>query len=290
MDESRGFKIGVSYNLFDGEELLPASIKAIREYVDYINVVYQTVSYFGNPASSDLVEKLEKMIKEGLIDELYHYNPVLEIDPRLNEVCKRNIGFELVKKNDCDYFLCMDVDEFYDGQRLEMIAKFMVLNDITTSAASIIRYHKHPECQMVGIHNFVKPNNTLCNDYVPLLVKIDRSIQQKHGGYFPCFVDPTRGISCPGRFRVFSAQEIAMHHMSNIRKDLVKKYQNTSNTVFSEKSLEELKNVEKGVFNFKFDDKHQIEKDFKIVGVNMYRKVENIFNIDVNSLSTNSVS
>ena len=39
-------KIGVSYNLFDGEELLESSIKSIRKNVDYISVVYQTISNF----------------------------------------------------------------------------------------------------------------------------------------------------------------------------------------------------------------------------------------------------
>ena len=33
-------KLGVSYNLFDGEELLESSIKSIRDNVDYVSVVY----------------------------------------------------------------------------------------------------------------------------------------------------------------------------------------------------------------------------------------------------------
>ena len=39
-------KLGVSYNLWKGEELLKYSIKAIREHVDYIVVVYQNLSNF----------------------------------------------------------------------------------------------------------------------------------------------------------------------------------------------------------------------------------------------------
>ena len=38
-------KLGVSYNLFNGEELLEASIKSIRQNVDYINVIYQEYSW-----------------------------------------------------------------------------------------------------------------------------------------------------------------------------------------------------------------------------------------------------
>jgi len=58
-------KIGVSYNLFDGEELLESSIKSIRKNVDYISVVYQTVSNFGNPCDEGLVPLLEELKSKG---------------------------------------------------------------------------------------------------------------------------------------------------------------------------------------------------------------------------------
>ena len=48
-------KLGVSYNLFDGEELLEGSIKQIRSEVDYISVVYQEVSNFGESCDKNLL-------------------------------------------------------------------------------------------------------------------------------------------------------------------------------------------------------------------------------------------
>jgi CRP-like cAMP-binding protein len=62
-------KLGISYNLFDGEELLEGSIKQIRQHVDYVSVVYQTISNFGNTCSPELIRLLEKLKSEGLIDE-----------------------------------------------------------------------------------------------------------------------------------------------------------------------------------------------------------------------------
>ena len=41
-------KLGISYNVFDGEELLEKSILCIRDQVDFISVVYQEKSNFGN--------------------------------------------------------------------------------------------------------------------------------------------------------------------------------------------------------------------------------------------------
>jgi hypothetical protein len=64
-------KVGISYNVFDGEELLENSIKSIRDNVDYVSVVYQTVSNFGNPCDDGLVPLLEKLVKDGLVDEIF---------------------------------------------------------------------------------------------------------------------------------------------------------------------------------------------------------------------------
>ena len=51
-------KISASYNVFDGEELLEKSISSIRDSVDFISVVYQTISNFGNNCSPDLEDIL----------------------------------------------------------------------------------------------------------------------------------------------------------------------------------------------------------------------------------------
>ncbi len=71
------YKLGVSYNLFDGEDLLEGSIKSIRNHVDYINVVYQNVSNFGNKSETNLEELLKDLKTKGLIDDFVEYKPTL---------------------------------------------------------------------------------------------------------------------------------------------------------------------------------------------------------------------
>ena len=63
-------KLGVAYNIFDGEEMLPHSLRNLRPMVDFICVVYQTTSNFGNE-NPLLLEKLEMLQMEGLIDKLF---------------------------------------------------------------------------------------------------------------------------------------------------------------------------------------------------------------------------
>lgn len=278
-------KVGVSYNLFDGEELLEASIKSIRDKVDYISVIYQLVSYTGNPASPDLEEKLNQLVNKGLIDQLYLYTPASGAKARYSEATKRDIGLSLAKKQNCNYFMAMDVDEFYDGEEFEDALKYIVQNNITTSAVSIIEYYKSPEYQFSGIHTFASPGDYMYNCYVPFLIKIDDTVRQLHGTmYFPCKVDPTRNLNYPGMFKLFSVQEIAMHHMSTIRKDLVKKFANSSGTEMSEMPLEKMKEFQKYISDFDFDKSNKLPEGYAICGQRLLKKVENKFNINFDEI------
>jgi len=54
-------KLGISYNVFDGEELLESSIRQIRNQVDYVSVVYQKVSNFGKECNENLIDNLNNL-------------------------------------------------------------------------------------------------------------------------------------------------------------------------------------------------------------------------------------
>jgi len=275
-------KIGVSYNLFDGEELLEASIKSIRNNVYYISVVYQTVSNFGNPANSGLREQLEKLKEDGLIDEIYLYEPDLKLEAYQNEMKKRDIGLRLAKKNGCNYFLGMDTDEFYDEEEFSNALDRIIASNVTTSAVSIIDYIKSPENQIVGNFTFTPSELEPYNYYVPFLVKIKKLGWQNHGKcYFPCLVDPTRKLSHMGRFKLFSVQEVAMHHMTTVRKDLNKKYQNTSALGIGKEKQDYIKVIQDEVLAFDFENNKKLPDDCSIFRKNIVRKVPNKFNIDL---------
>ena len=106
-------KYGISYNIFDGEELLEDSILQIRDLVEYISVVFQRESYWGNKCSANLIETLNRLKREGLIDDLVEYTNSPQLSPHYNQINKRNIGIELSKRNYCTHHMSMDCDEFY---------------------------------------------------------------------------------------------------------------------------------------------------------------------------------
>jgi hypothetical protein len=63
-------KLGIGYNCFgDSIELLEASIKTIKNVADYVVVVYQDVSNFGNKSPVEQLPILQKLKNLRLIDD-----------------------------------------------------------------------------------------------------------------------------------------------------------------------------------------------------------------------------
>ncbi|MBQ7524345.1 MAG: hypothetical protein IJT08_01920 [Alphaproteobacteria bacterium] len=256
-------KLGVSYNLFDGEELLEPSARAIRKSAQYINVIYQNVSNRGEKRDDDLGVMLHELKLRGVIDEYILYAPDLSRKPSYNEKKKRVIGFELVKKRGCSHFLGMDVDEFYHHEEVERAKEKILTWNIKISAVSKIEYWANPELQVIDCARY--------EAFVPFIVKTTVSQKVTLDGYFPCLVDPTRKVKGHGRFFLFPKQEVVMHHMSSVRNDLEKKYRNsTYNPELTKSYCKELKNA-------KFDEK--LPDGFYWSKNKVVRKVPDVFNV-----------
>jgi hypothetical protein len=228
-------KLGVSYNLFDGEELLEPSARAIRKSAQYINVVYQNVSNRGEKHDKAPEGMLRELKLRGVIDEYVLYTPDLSREPSYNEKKKRVIGFELVKKRGCSHFLGMDVDEFYYHEEVERAKEKILTWNIEISAVSHYEYVMKPEWK-VAFENYSR--------FVPFICKTTVSQRVALDGYFPCLVEPTRRVKGRGRFLLFPKQEIAMHHMTLVRIDLEKKLWNsTCSPEFAKAYYEDIKNT-----------------------------------------------
>lgn len=232
-------KLGVSYNVFDGEELLESSINQIRSEVDYISVVYQSISNYGNECSDKLIPTLKELKKSGLVDELFHYQPNLnkvdEIEattnndklyfsfiapPPVNEIIKRNIGLDLSKKHNCTHHMSIDSDEFYIKDQFRYLKQDMIENDYDSSICEIETYYKQSDYK-------IEPKD---RTHVSLIYKIRNNVNFISNFTFPALVDPTRRMD-PGKYKIYSPDEIQMHHMSYLRKDIRRKVMNSSSRV-----------------------------------------------------------
>lgn len=62
--------LSISYNCFDGMEILPFLIPQIREYVDIIIINFQTYSYYGNKCKDEDLEIVNDLYRKGLVNKI----------------------------------------------------------------------------------------------------------------------------------------------------------------------------------------------------------------------------
>ena len=236
---SNSLKWGISYSVYDGEELLEKSLRCIRNSADYINVVYQTKSWYNEPCSKDLLRVLQHCKNLGLIDELIEYKPQFHLSAGKQELNKRNLGLKYAKKANCDYFMPADTDEFYFDFELEKAKRIICLEDIT-NAYCLQKQYKLPEKLIVKL-----PVNA-----VTLFSKINKFSRLKQNKNNIILIDPTRQISRHINKKAFVFLDIYTHHYSYLRRDLPKKIRNSSGLIKKTSTEKELVDV-KDYFNLK---------------------------------------
>lgn len=243
-------KLGIAYNLFDGEELLPFNIANIRPVVDFISVIYQTKSYFGN--LHDPTPTLNQ-IKD--IDQVVNYESDLNLSPRQNELNIRNLGRQLSIKAGCSHHIAADVDEFYDRNQFNY-AKTI---DCDMSLVYMNTYYKNPDYLIHPVQN----------NMVSFISPVDNEYEFIEKYPFP--IDQTRRLKKYENYKIFTRDEIIMHHMSYVRKDIRRKLVNSSNKYNVDK-------FEQDFNTYKLGDRICILPDY----INRRTmKVNNKFNIEI---------
>jgi len=209
-------KLGASYNLWNGEELLKSSILSIRDSVDFISIIYQEKSNHGNERS-DLNPFLSSLLKEKLIDKILYYEPDLSLNPKLNELNKRNLGLSLSRNAKCTHHLSIDVDEFYQKEQFDKAKKYIEQNNINISVCQMQTYYKYPTLQIIPPEDY----------YVTFIFSIKSQtkfiLNLKN---YPVLVDPSRYVPIDNSFKIFQRKELEMHHMSYVRKNIRFKMEN----------------------------------------------------------------
>jgi hypothetical protein len=250
-------KLSVSFNFFNGEELLFAAVQNIRDVVDHISIIYQELSNQGSKISDNALSTLERLKEANLVDDFINFTPDFNIPAGMNEYRKRDVGLESAKVNRCTHFLSMDADEFYEKERfIEAKAKIMQDN-ISCSVVPSYFYIKKP------IYRSLRLDATK----VCFIVKIDKNLVFQYGQEFlEKNVDSTRRlINNSGTYKFFNEDEICMHHMSYVRDELSSKLTNSSNAknnmVFMNRVNDAFINWEFGKeFEFPNQEPHKIIK------------------------------
>jgi len=228
-------KLAAIYNVWDGVELLPGSMRCLKGSVDLFIIVYQTVSNYGehfnpltHPAISEVREEFDNI-------EITIYNPPnTKADfAAKNETAKRNKGINLARQHGCTHFILMDCDEYYEN--FSSLVKEYEKGGSAGSVCPIYTYFREPTLRFKELDNY----------YVPFIHRLDADTQT---GFFPYphYVDPTRRINCKEEVKILKKP---MHHFSWVRHDINRKIQNSTarkNIVLST-LLEDYKRAEPGL-------------------------------------------
>jgi len=206
-------KLGISYPVFEGEELLEFVLRPIRDQLDFVSVFYQNVSYFGNTAQPELI--LEPLVQEGLIDKLILFKPDLKVDSKVNELAIRNLGVEKSVKAGCTHHIAADVDEFYAPEQLYFSKNAFLEQDYDCSIVMNYTYFKEPTWHV-----------TPPTKHVVSLIQPVRVLYQPNKA-FPYPMERTRTPAKYDKFRIFNEDEFIIHHMSYVRRDIMKKLINS---------------------------------------------------------------
>ena len=201
-------KLGVTYSLFNGEEILPYSLKTIRKNVDYINVVYQKKSWTGTDCLNDLEDKLKKMLDEGLIDNIIEYKVPDNVNTNKKTKLvleKKNQGLKDLKRHNCTHCMIMDVDELYDSEEFIVAKKFVIENNISHSACNLYDYRYYPEIRSRDVAKYC----------VPFIFKLRFWSRLSEHFIMPVKVDRLRTISYWKLFdKFYFLNNVIMHHMT----------------------------------------------------------------------------
>lgn len=218
--------LGISYNVFDGEELLEGSIMKIRELVDYVSVVYQTTSNFNK--KNDKVELVvQDLLTRGIIDEILKFEPK-NVTGYNNEIVKRNLGLQLSKKNLCTHHMSMDADEFYLPEEFKWMKNHLGEHD--GAYCKMQTYYKSWGYQLDPPEEY----------YVSTIQKIKPGSQYIFQYPSPVLVDPTRRMNKIVKPIIFRRDEIQMHHGSYIRENLRSKLENSSSQAAFENDIDRI--------------------------------------------------
>lgn len=264
-------KLGIAYNIFDGEEILPFALKNLRGFADFIVVVYQTTSNYGN-INHNLFPVLVELKEQGLIDMLYEYEPNIRRDEKgeidwksgtLNEVEKRDIGLKICRANNCDTYMTLDCDELYDPQQFEWAINDFEKTGYDTSFTLTYNFYKLPTMQLLNQHLW----------YQPLFYKIKEDSKIEMQKNYPVNIDRTKMIKT--NFPViYKSEEIIQYHYAYVRHNLKSKVNNSS--ARSDNQQEESKKI----IDF-YDNWSGIENGALTIGMikKPLKEVDNKFNI-----------
>lgn len=208
-------KLAACYSIFDGLELLRASIAQIYPFVDKIIIGYQLTGWNGN-ASTEIQPYIESMLTGEHADKLHfmEYVPAPGKPPKENEMCKHNAMLNAARELGATHFFMSACDHFYLPEQL--IKCIDIASEYDVTLTRMYTYYKNPTWQLTPMEDYC----------MPFIMKIYPQTEFVRCKY-PVTVDPALKVNTARNWHVLPVEELVMHHMSMIRINIREKMQNS---------------------------------------------------------------
>lgn len=240
-------KLIAIWNVFDGEELLPYSVNAIKEHVDVRIAVLQSISNRGNEYTPSF--------NHSLFDYVLTFEPDLKKSPMQNETDKRNLGINFAKQLEGSHYILLDCDEVYISREFSRLKK--LLANCEYSCVKMYTYYGNPTQRIEPIESY----------YVPFINKLKATTKVGNNRSYPVLCDPTRkDMTLKHHKDILVLNEPYMHHFSWVRRNLKRKFENSTSEQYFHNADEVVSYVEAGKL---------VHFEGKLI------EVENIFGIEI---------
>lgn len=200
--------IAAILNFWDGDCILHFALKNWEKLGIDVIIVYSNSSNYGQIVNNDLILKPYRCHK-------FKCEPLASLPPRDNETRKRNYGLDKAREMGYKYFIACDCDEFYLPEAFDI--------DIDNGAVVSCETYFKDATLSAGL------DVTL----VPFVHKLTPTIRHEFNRNYPYAwikgnirIDPTRSLNISSG--VVLREDIHMHHMSWVRKDIDQKINNST--------------------------------------------------------------
>lgn len=238
------------YSVYDGEELLPYSVKQIRPHVDAVVCTYQTTSNRG--------EHYEPVFKMSLFDAVMQYKPRATWPASENEKEKRNVALQEAKKlfPKMTHFIFLDCDELYIPEEFAKAKVEVYELGVDASFCNIETYYSKPTLRLFPPETY----------FVPFICKYSNTSYLGHNRELwkrGIISDPTR---TPVQVKNYRLLQNRMYHFSFVRKDISRKFRNSSSDKYAQNWRQLTEDFNNGkLVHFKGHELQECKNLFNIV-------------------------
>lgn len=206
-------KLLAIYTVFNGCELLKSSMKQIQTFVDEVLVVKQTTSNRGQQMKS---EDFEVLI--NLDATIINFSPKLHLNAKENERQKLQLAIDWAKARSYTHFILLATDHFYKPDEIKTAIDLYNANPVDVTGTHMYTYYKFPTWRLTPIEDYV----------MPFICRIHPQTHVVSLNNYPFRVDPSVRISPAKSFYLYKEEEIMLHHLSMVRKDIRNKFENAA--------------------------------------------------------------